>query len=256
MNQQLKKTIFLWLLLLSYGLLSYFFFGGWWNSSLGTLLILFFSYLVWKRDFLKQTGLQLKLSTILKSLLLAALTFVFSWLMMKYIAGKHDVVISTGNWQNYYHDVFYILNEEIVIGAILLFAMVGKWNFRPLVAALVLAVFFALIHFVFYKWIFNDRGNLSFMTLATLFLVGFVRNSLILQTGHIGYSWALHFGWMAVMFGSNHMFLAENTNVAEYDRFNYYLGSYEMLIVSILLAGLILLYWKKKEAAALQLKKH
>lgn len=244
--QKLKKTIFLCLLILSYGLLTYYYFGGWWNSSLGTLLILFFSYLVWKRDFLKQTGLQLNFSSILKSLLLAVLTAVFAWLMMKHIAGKHHVLIQTGHWQNYYHNVFYILNEEIVIGAILLFAMVGEWRLRPLVAALGLAVFFALIHFVFYKWIFDDRGNLGVIALATLFLVGFVRNSLILQTGHIGYSWALHFGWMAVIFGNRHIDSATNTRLAEYDRFNLYLGSPEMLIVSIVLAGVILVYWKKK----------
>ena len=73
-----------------------------------------------------------------------------------------------------------------------------------------------------------------------------MRNSLILQTGHIGYSWALHFGWMVVMFGSKHIDLNSNLRVTEPERFNLYLGSIEMLGISIVLAGLSLTYWIKK----------
>lgn len=165
---------------------------------------------------------------------------------MKYIANKHNVQIRFTNWRNYYHDIFYILNEEIVIGAILLFALVEKRKIKPIIASVGLAVFFALIHFAFYKWIFNDKGIIGISTLTTLFLVGFVRNSLIFQSGHIGYSWALHFGWMVVMFGSMHIDSNTNLIVTEPERFNLYLGSIEMLTVSIIIAGLSLIYWIKK----------
>jgi hypothetical protein len=164
---------------------------------------------------------------------------------MKYIANKHNVQISFTNWRNYYHDIFYVLNEEIVIGALLLFALVNKRKIKPVIASVGLAAFFALIHFVFYKWIFKDRGIIEASTLTTLFLVGFVRNSLIFQTGHIGYSWALHFGWIIIMFGSMHIDLNSNLRVTEPERFNLYLGSIEMLIISIIMAGLSLTYWIK-----------
>jgi hypothetical protein len=114
-------------------------------------------------------------------------------------------------------------------------------------AALGLAVFFSLIHFVFYRWIFLDGGILGIQTLITLFLVGFVRNSLILQTGHIGYSWALHFGWMAIMFGSSHTYINSNMPLKESESFNLYLGSTEMLILSLILAGLFLVYWIRRK---------
>jgi hypothetical protein len=100
-----------------------------------------------------------------------------------------------------------------------------------------------MIHFIFYKWIFADRGVLGISTLITLFLVGFVRNSLIIKTGHIGYSWALHFGWIAIMFGSRHISSNANKYFAEYELFNLYLGSTEMLIISIILAGSFLACW-------------
>lgn len=243
---RLKRTILFSLLGLSYGFFSYYFFGGWWNSSVGSVLIILFSYLIWDKDFLKHIGLQLDLKTIAKSIILAGIIAICALLIMKYIAVKHNVMISYTNWKDYYHDIFYILNEEIVIGSILLFALVNKRKIRPFIASVGLAIFFALIHFVFYKWFFRDRGILGVSTLTTLFLVGFVRNSLILQTGHIGYSWALHFGWMVVMFGSRHIDLNTNLRVTESERFNLYLGSIEVLIISTIIAGLSLAYWIKK----------
>lgn len=246
MNGNLKKRILFILLILSYLLFSYYAFGKWWHSSVGSILIVFFSYLIWKEDFLIKTGLNLNLITLIKSMILAVVIILFSLLIMKYIAGKHGVIIKYTNWRDYYHDFFYILNEEIVIGAIMLFRMVDKWRIRPIAATAGLAVFFALIHFVFYRLIFLDRGVIGISTLTTLFLIGFVRNSLIILTRHIGYSWALHFGWMTVMFGSMHIYSETNLRLTELERFNTYLGSPWMVIISALTAGLTLLYLIKK----------
>jgi hypothetical protein len=242
----LKRTILFSMLGLSYGFFSYYFFGGWWNSSVGSLLILIFSYLIWNKDFLKHIGLQLDLKTIAKSIILVIVVTICALLIMKYIANKHNVQIRFTNWRDYYHDIFYILNEEMVIGAILLFALVNRIKIKPIIASVGLAVFFALIHFAFYKWIFNERGIIGISTLTSLLLVGFVRNSLIFQTGHIGYSWALHVGWMIVMFGSMHLDSNTGLRVTEPERFNLYLGSVEMLIVSIIITGISLIYWIKK----------
>ena len=165
---------------------------------------------------------------------------------MKYIGNKSNIRIAYYNWRDYYHVIFYVLNEEIVIGAILLFALVRRWKIRPLIACLGLALFFSLIHFVFYKWIFLDPGVIGLSTMITLFFVGFVRNSLIIQTGHIGYSWALHAGWMAVMFGCSHTYLNGNMPPTEAEMFNLYLGSTEMLIISLIAAGSFLAYWIRK----------
>jgi len=246
MTPGFKRPILFSMLVLSYLLFSYNLFGGWWHSSVGSLLILFFSYLIWDKDFPPHIGVGINLKTIGKSIILAGVVTLCAFLLMNYIVNKHDVQISITDWRNYYHDIFYVLNEEIVIGAVLLFALVNKLKIRALIASILLALFFALIHFVFYMWVFNDRGVIGVTALITLFLVGFVRNSLILQTGHIGYSWALHFGWIVIMFGSMHVDLQNNMRVTEPDRFNLYLGSTEMLIVSIIITGLSLMFWMKK----------
>lgn len=246
MTPGFKRNISFLLLVLSYILFSYNLFGGWWNSSVGSLLILFFGYLIWNKGFPAHLGVRVNLKTIGKSIILAIIVTICAYLLMNYIANRQGVLIRITDWRNYFHDIFYILNEEIVIGAILLFTLVNQIKIRPLIASILLALFFALIHFVFYMWIFSDRGVIGVSALVTLFLIGFVRNSLILQTNHIGYSWALHFGWMVIMFGSMHIDLQNDMRVTEPDRFNLYLGSTEMLIVSIIITGLSLICWLKK----------
>ena len=246
MIHRLRIPLLYTLLFLIYVLFSYSFLGDWIYSSIGSLLIIFLSFLIWGNGFLEKIGLQLNLQTLAKSIILVVIIAGFSIFILKYIGNKNDIRIEYYNWRDYYHVMFYVLNEEIVLGAILLFTLVYKWKVRPLVASICLAVGFALIHYVFYRWVFADRGALGISTLITLLLVGFVRNSLILHTGHIGYSWALHFGWIAIMFGSRHTYLNTNMYVSELESFNIYLGSTEMLVLSIVLAGIFLAYWIKK----------
>ena len=236
-------------LIASYLLLSYYALGGWWNSSAGTLLIILFSYLVWHKDYTANTGLKTGLKTVILSIALAAIVIFCSFMVMKHIAAGYNVTIQATTWKNYYHDIFYTLNEEIVLGAIILFWLTRRKKIRPLWASTGLALVFALIHFVFYKWIFLERGIIGVSALGTLFLIGFLRNSLILVTGHIGYSWALHFGWMAVMFGSNHLNRETGIALEDYEKFNVYLGSPIMVMITAVLAASALAYliWKKPQ---------
>ncbi|BDX39484.1 hypothetical protein CYCD_28390 [Tenuifilaceae bacterium CYCD] len=154
-------------------------------------------------------------------------------------------MIQIADWRDYYHDIFYILNEEIVLGAIILYYLVNKQRIKPIIASVELAIAFSLIHFVFYKWIFNDKGIIEITTLITLFLAGFIRNNLILHSGHIGYSWALHFGWIVIMFGSFHIYSDSKNPLSEPEKFNAYLGSTEMLVLSLALAICSLIYMKR-----------
>ncbi|NQU87481.1 MAG: hypothetical protein HQ541_17135 [Mariniphaga sp.] len=234
------------MLILSHLLFSYYYFGGWWNSSVGTILILFFSYLIWKKQLLEFTGLKLNLKTIIISLILASCLIIFSYLMMNYLAGKHQVQIVFTTWQNYYHDVFYTLNEEIILGAILLNISIRRYKMNPILVSLLLALVFSIVHFVFYKWVFLERGIITISTIISLFLIGVTRNNIIITTKHIGYSWALHFSWMAIMFGSYHFFTETEQALTEYERFNLYLGSYEMLLISVILAAVSFWFLKKK----------
>ncbi len=241
----LKQQLWMTLMILSYILFSYYVFRGRWNSSIGTILILIFSYLIWGKSFLKPTGLSLTVKTVVKSLLLVTIITFCSLLLMKFIVHKQGIVILFTSWKDYYHDVFYVLNEEIILGPIILFNLVYKKKLKPLLASIGLAFAFSIIHFIFYKWIFDVRGIVCLSTLLSLFFIGIFRNNLILYTGHIAYSWVFHFGWIAVMLGSKHVFLDSGIELNELQKFNLYLGSTEMIILTFTLALISLAVWFK-----------
>ena len=217
-------------------LFSYYYFKGWWYSGLGTVLIVLISYIFWKADFTAKIGLKMRISAISISIILAAFIVTASYFIMQYVNRDNGIVIQFTEYPNYIHDIFYTLNEEIILGAILLFYLSGKIKVHPMIISAGVALIFSMVHFVFYKWIFLDRGFLGLSTLSTLFFVGFFRNNLILEFRHIGYSWAFHFGWMAMMFGNHHYFAASNTPLTELERFNLYIGSWEMLVISFTMA--------------------
>lgn len=234
------------LLLCSYLAFSYYYFNGWWYSSIGTILILLFSFLIWRKDFLKIVGLKLSLKEFFITVALAIVSILGSLFLIKHIGSKHNIIIQFTSFRSYYHDIFYILNEEIVLGSIPIYLLISRLKIRSLYVSIGLALIFTLVHFVFYKWIFLERGIIEIQTLFTLFLVGIVRNNLIIVYKNIGYSWALHFGWMVILFGCLPEWTESAKVVTEPDRFNLFLGSYEMLIISIFLAGISIFHMIKK----------
>ena len=240
------NTIWTILLLISYLGFSYHIFDGWWYSSIGTGLILIFSYLIWRNDFLKIVGLRLSIKSILKTIGLTIVIIIGSVLIIKYIGSNNKIAIQYSDIRNYYHNIFYTMNEEIVLGGIAIYILVNRLKIKSLLASIGLALFFSIIHFMFYKWIFLQSGLIEIQALITLFLVGFVRNNLIIANRHIGYSWALHFGWMVVMFGSFPYWIDTNIGLTEPEGFNIFLGSNEMLILSCILAAFSLIYLMKK----------
>ncbi|HDZ42003.1 MAG TPA: hypothetical protein ENH59_10055 [Bacteroidetes bacterium] len=244
--RSLRYRILTLLLLSSYLMFTYNTFDGWWYSSIGTLLVLFFSYLIWGKNFPDVTGLRLSVKTILTTLMLTVTIIACSVIIISYIGSKNGVTIHYTNFGKYYHNIFYILNEEIILGGITIYLLLNKYKIAPLKASVGLALVFSLIHFVFYKWIFLETGIIKVETLIVLCLVGFLRNNLIIIFGHIGYSWALHFGWMVVMFGSAPSRVNTFTGLSEPERFNMFLGSFEMLALTGILAGISLGYMIKK----------
>lgn len=238
----MKDSILTILLMSSYLLFSYYYFNGWWYSSIGTALILFFSYLLWGKQFRRVTGTKISHTTFHKTVLLAFVVVIGSILLIQHIGNRHMAAIMFANCRYYFHDIFYILNEEIVLGAIPLYLLIRQWKINSLLATGGLALFFAAAHFAFYRWIFVQRGTLELTTLTTLFLVAFVRNCLIVLNGHIGYSWALHFGWMMVMFGNRLYHVETNASLTEPQRFNMFLGSPEMVSISLVLAVASFIY--------------
>jgi hypothetical protein len=236
LSPQFHRTIWISYIVIIHLIFSYYLLNGWWYSGIGTILIVLITYLFYKDKFLEEIGLKIKPISIFISICLGVIAIIGSVLIMKYIAARANVAIQYTGYSNYIHDIFYTLNEEIILGSVLLFNLSRMIKTHPLILSAAVAVIFALIHFVFYKWIFLQKGIIAPETLVILFLVGFFRNNLILKFKHIGYSWAFHFGWMAVMFGSYHYYYDSLYPLTEPERFNFYLGSPEMLTIAAFLA--------------------
>ncbi|MGC9343135.1 MAG: hypothetical protein ACP5E3_10565, partial [Bacteroidales bacterium] len=65
--------------------------------------------------------------------------------------------------------------------------------------------------------------------------------------GHIGYSWALHASWMVAMFGFDHIYIRTETPISESGRFDLYLGSVAMLVISGILAVVSVYFLLKRK---------
>jgi hypothetical protein len=243
----LKRVSFIVLLLLTHLSFSYYYFPWFWSSLIGFVIILFLSYKIWKNAFIFWIGIPVKRKELLISLLLLIIFFAGSFAIILLIARNNQIEIRLRSYKTLVHSLFYTLNEEIIIGALLLKGIRHRWKklSKPLIS-LTVALAFALVHFIFYKLIFVASGNLSLITIVTLFLVGVFRNNLILKTGHIGYSWALHFGWIYVMLGCQHLNLLTAKYLTDFDRFQMYLGDFRVMIISLVLAGFSFYLIKKK----------
>lgn len=241
-----KKPVLILLIILTHLVFSYYFFNGWWCSGIGSVLMILLSYFLWKGKCLEQIGLKLTKRSFLFSIVMAGTVLLFSYYFLNHIAHNNGATILFTQWGYYIHDVFYSLNEEMLLGAMLLFYLIKRYKIHPLAISSLVALVFAMIHFIFYKWIFAEKGVIQPITLLTLFFIGFLRNNLIVIYKHIGFSWALHFGWVAIMLGSHHVFTANGVELGEPERFNLYLGSNKMLFISLLLALSSLFLYKHK----------
>jgi hypothetical protein len=227
------------LLVLAHLTFSYYYFPWFFSALFGTVLILIFSYLAWGNETKFWIGLQIGkneyLFVIVSFFALLAGSFVLIW----FISQTYNVLIIPGNIKNFTHTFFYTLNEEIVVGAALLKGLKYCCKKTPdWMISVGVAIGFSVFHFIFFKWIFKNSGNLGAITLMSLFFAGIVRNNLILKTGHIAYSFSLHFAWIYVMLGSSHYNQTNKVFLNDFERFDIYLGDYRILIVCLILAVL------------------
>lgn len=241
-----KSALLILILIGSYFIFSYNYFNGWWYSSIGSVLIVLISFFIFKSEFLRAAGLKIGLKTVTGILIFTLIIYISSLALVEYASERNSIeVLSIEGWSHIYHTAFYTLNEEIMLGSAVLYILIDRLKIQPLVSSVLLAFCFSLLHFAVYKWIFSQKGVLLPTALMTLFFAGILRNNLIIHTGHIGYSWALHFGWVSVMFGKSLQYKGEWTEISEPERLNVFLGSAELVLITALLAGFSSVYLLK-----------
>lgn len=232
--------------------------GEWWTTPAASLLIVLLASLVWPKRGLDAVGLRIPLAQIGISLLILCIVAVAAHKTIPVITAPENIAFVSAweskRWASLAHTTAQTLNEEMVLGALLLKMVKRKLkSAHPCVTSAAIALVFSLAHYLFYyarppgSW---NYGMLSVATLTSLFAIGMVRNNCILSTGNIGYAWALHLGWNAIFINSTYTWQNSYTPLAEPAIFNAILGNIPLVATSLALMGLSFLLFLKKRAPA------
>ncbi len=216
---------------------------AWWRSSLATGFVLIFGWCAWRKDFRGYAGLRIDLREIFASIAVGAIVTIGAFLVVRRTCISENISMYSPNGFDWYHHFFQTLNEEIVFGAQPLFALRRtRLGTNAILISLALASAFSGGHYVFYRWLTQEKGSLELLSLAGLFLVGAIRNNLILRFNHIGFSWAVHFGFIVAMLGVPKVWRFSNTFVSEPQAFNLILGS-PAIFLALLVLAFTSCYW-------------
>ena len=239
------KNFWITSIILAYLSLNYLPGFGWWISMVGTGLILLFGYFAWPKNYRERLGIPTNARQYFFTFILLILFLLGSYYLINLIRIQKNLGFKMGLIHNFAHIFFYTLNEELVLGGILLVSLKIRYvKVKPLVISIGVALIFSILHYIFYRWNFqgSTRGILTNWALVSLLMVGIIRNNLILKTGHVGYSWALHFSWMAVMLGCIFYFPGGTHKLSQTARFNLFIG-HKLTIVILSMVMILTSAW-------------
>lgn len=214
--------------------------SGFYFSGIAFVFILLFLYLAYKENWRFSAGLLIPGRDLLISCIgLIVLTVIIYFFIMS-ITGNNEIIyvphVISGKGELYFYTVFQTINEEIMMGAVLLFSLRKKFGkIHPLFLSVVTAAVFFIVHYIVYRYLFSIGGGiLEFPALISLFSVGIIRNNLILSFNHIAYSWMLHLSWNLIFFGGTYHY--NGKKLIEADLCNLFYGNEYFIIITIMLA--------------------
>jgi membrane protease YdiL (CAAX protease family) len=210
-------------------------------ALLGSMIIAGFAWINWRAEWKNKLGLSIPPRDAVLAMLSAPVLMILFYGLIVTIAAMQDITYLSPVSKHgllsaaYLHTLGQTLNEEMLFGALILFALQRRiGSGRSLQITLVVALIFALLHYVFYCWIVvsENRGVLTLAALFVLFAIGVARNSLILKANHIAYAWSLHFSINMIGLVGVTRFL-NGTELTEPQVLNRILGSPYAVLVSV-----------------------
>lgn len=241
--KNIKKVILIILIIISFIKFTYTYYN---ISLMGTLFILFFSYLCWPKTWLDYLGFKIDIRTVVVFFILLIFVASSSYFIIKYISFVKDIDFLT----IFKFDLAFLqtigqtLNEEIIFGGLILLSLKRFFSGKhSSVISMVIAVIFSVFHLLFFHICSEaNRGNLLFLTLFNLFIFRLITNNMIIYTNHIFYAWAIHFGWNVVFLRN-----VIQTGFNEPKLFNTFIGSKIMLLflLLLLLFSFFIIYYTK-----------
>lgn len=216
---------------------------------LGSILIILLGKLAWRETWANWLGLKFNQKSISFSIICLPFIIIASSLVILRISAMNNISYLSSfadfDIPGYIHSFSQTFNEEMILGALLLNSLRKTLStLHPLGISMSVAAVFALLHYPFYAWVVIGRhsGKITILALLTLFTIGVVRNNLILKTGHIGYAWALHFGFNVVFFRGLFFDPEKEVYLNQPEMINLVLGSHWMVVIGfVFLLGSLLL---------------
>ncbi len=230
---------------------------GWNLSLLATILILLIFRFRDLNDWKQKLGIDFNYKDWIGFFITTTAILIVSFYLVDYIsdASGFEFKPMILHYKDYFppdsrffpilgYYLYYIpetFNEEILIGAFLLFGLERKLDSN--IVAIVIALIFSLMHQAMYIWSPVQSGViLTTQTIMSLFFVGILRNVLILKTRKIAYSWAIHLSFNIIFF--NGFFINHSTEkiAGEPEGFNIIFGNLTMVLITGLLAAISLIW--------------
>jgi hypothetical protein len=237
---------------------------GWNLALLASILILLLMKLRDPDNWKEELGIKFSKRDIFKFLVVTSIFLVIAYFLVDYVSEfnnysfKPQLFYYKQYWgtncafqsvlANYLYYIPETFNEEILIGAFLLFLLERKFKKLSQTAiAVFIAFIFSAMHQILYNWSPVQPGILLHInTLLVLFFVGIIRNILILKTRKIIYSWALHLSFNLIFFSGFFVSASGNKMASEPERFNIVFGNWLMLLLTGTLA-VFCIFWLNKE---------
>jgi hypothetical protein len=253
-SKNMEKGVWIVLMLVSYLVLTYSSRIFKLSAITGMILIILLSRKAWPESWSLRLGIKISNKAAWISIICFPFVVIVSHILVLKISGKHQISyiswLSDFSTIKYLHNFAQTFNEEMILGAFLLNAIRTSFKkLHPLLISLIVALLFAIFHYIFYSWLVvlpNHSGKLRLITLMTLFLVAIFRNTLILKTNHIAYAWVLHFGFNLVFLRGSFYDLRQDIYLNQPEVFNLILSSPIMVGIGILMfLSSLCLYGKK-----------
>ena len=269
MKKQATQSILLILVFISWLVLNYnpqyllklrFAHWGWIFAAMASVLIIGLMMLRNPTSWKQKLGINFTIKDITGFILLTISLVILSFFIVDYVTKQHGFsfepqIIHYKKYfgatcpfhiaaANYLYYIFETLNEEMLIGALLLMGLERRFvKLNRNIIAVLIALLFSLMHQALFKWSPIQPGILlTWTTIGSLFFVGLLRNVLILQTRKIAYSWAIHLSFNWIFYAGFILNPVTKVFPSEPEKFNIVFGNSIMFWFTAVLAALSLVW--------------
>jgi hypothetical protein len=207
----------------------------WWKFIPASIVIILIRWVVARENFARDLGLLCEGRDFATAALIFITTATIAYYCIPlilatygYEAASHETHIG---WR--FFAVFQVLNEEMLLRALLLISLARLFRSRW-AASLLAASVFTLLHYGLYRFGLQQTG-LKVEALLTLFFFALSCNALFMSTGTIAAPYALHLGWNLTRFGHEWIATTSGLQLSEAESFNLIEGHPLVLALAIIL---------------------